>query len=351
MTKKKWLVIVISTAAVFLLIAGLLTYVVDPFFQFRSRDEQYMIHQTYCSPGLIKTYDYDTILIGSSMSQNFDMDLFRSELGCNPLKIGIGGMSEDDQVEYIRLANRIGKADTYYLCIDISGYAAHSSPKTIKYLMKDDPLSRIQYALSYESWFRFLPVDLAFTAVTKTGRPLPASYENRIKIDRLGYWGDQYEYGEDIVLEGRESGAFRVSDIDTEDLYNRMKAGIDDYFSKLDLTNANYIFYFPPYSSLFWADAQSLGYFDACLDAAEYFVERAGEYGAVVFDFQAEDFTKDLNIYRDTTHYVPEINDLMTRCFASGENIVTASDYALHREKIIQNTEEFKNDYSFLFAP
>ncbi len=257
MTKKKWLVIVISTAVVFLLIAGLLTYVIDPFFQFRSRDDQYMIHQTYCAPGLIKTYDYDTILIGSSMSQNFDMDLFRSELGCNPLKIGIGGMSEDDQVEYIQLANRIGKADTYYLCIDISGYAAHSSPKTIKYLMKDDPLSRIQYALSYESWFRFLPVDLAFTAVTKTGRPLPASYENRIKIDRLGYWGDQYEYGEDIVLEGRESGAFRVSDIDTEDLYNRMKAGIDDYFSKLDLTNANYIFYFPPYSSLFWADAQT----------------------------------------------------------------------------------------------
>ena len=251
MTKKKWLVIVISTAVVFLLIAGLLTYVIDPFFQFRSRDGQYMIHQTYCSPGLIRTYDYDTILIGSSMSQNFDMDLFRSELGCNPLKIGIGGMSEDDQVEYIQLANRIGKADTYYLRIDISGYAAHSSPKTIKYLMKDDPLSRIQYALSYESWFRFLPVDLAFTAVTKTGRPLPASYENRIKIDRLGYWGDQYEYGEDIVLEGRESGAFRVSDIDTEDLYNRMKAGIDDYFSKLDLTNANYVFYFPPYSSLF----------------------------------------------------------------------------------------------------
>ena len=274
MTKKKWLVIVISTAVVFLLIAGLLTYVVDPFFQFRSRDEQYMIHQTYCSPGLIKTYDYDTILIGSSMSQNFDMDLFRSELGCNPLKIGIGGMSEDDQVEYIQLANRIGKADTYYLCIDISGYAAHSSPKTIKYLMKDDPLSRIQYALSYESWFRFLPVDLAFTAVTKTGHPLPASYENRIKIDRLGYWGDQYEYGEDIVLEGRESGAFRVSDIDTEDLYNRMKAGIDDYFSKLDLTNANYIFYFPPYSSLFWADAQSLGYFDACLD------DKAGNHHA-----------------------------------------------------------------------
>ena len=276
--------------------------------------------------------NYDTILIGSSMSQNFDMDLFRSELGCNPLKIGIGGMSEDDQVEYIQLANRIGKADTYYLCIDISGYAAHSSPKTIKYLMKDDPLSRIQYALSYESWFRFLPVDLAFTAVTKTGHQLPASYENRIKIDRLGYWGDQYEYGEDIVLEGRETGAFRVSDIDTEDLYNRMKAGIDDYFSKLDLTNANYIFYFPPYSSL-------------------YFIERADEYGALVFDFQAEDFTKDLNIYRDTTHYIPEINDLMTKCFASGENIVTASDYALHKEKIIQNTEEFKNDYSFLFAP
>ena len=121
MTKKKWLVIVISTAVVFLLIAGILTYAVDPFFQFRSRDGQYMIHQTYCSPGLIKTYDYDTILIGSSMSQNFDMDLFRSELGCNPLKIGIGGMSEDDQVEYIQLANRIGKADTYYLCIYISG--------------------------------------------------------------------------------------------------------------------------------------------------------------------------------------------------------------------------------------
>lgn len=348
-TKRKWILLIICIVMAVLIVCNLLTYIVDPFFQYRFKDNQYFIHTRYCAPGLIKTYDYDTIIIGSSMTQNFDMDLFRTELDCSPLHIGVGGMSDEDLVEYVLLSNKIGKADSYYLCIDIAEFRKQSESRTVDYLMRDDLLSHIQYAISYESLFRFIPVDILFTNVAKQGYSLPSSFAYKMGIDRFGYWGHEYSYGEEVVINGRKTGAYRVSEVDTTGLYEKMVDGIDAFFSQLNLRDANYFFFFPPYSSLYWCDAQEEGYFDAYLDAKEYFVEKAAESGAIVYDFQGADLTTNLDNYKDATHYSPEINDWMTNCFSLKENVITPDNCSEYREKIIVNMESIRKEYPAIF--
>ena len=340
----RWISLVSISLFFFLGVFKLLTWIVDPFFQYRVRDNRYMINVSYCAPGLIKNYDYDTIMIGSSMTQNFDMSVFRSELDCSPLHIGIGGMSDEEMVEYIQLANRVGKAKTYYLGLDIATFRNESESKTIQYLMKDDLISDLQYTISYESLFRFLPIDVVFSTFIKLGKTLPESYQYRMQVDRIGYWGHEFKYGTDIVWNGRKTGDYAVSKVDTTDLYNRLIDGIDNFFSKLDLRNSKYIFFFTPYSSLFWCDAQDAGYFEDYLNAEEYFIKKATEKGAIVYDFQGDELTMDLDNYKDTTHYSPQINNWMTKCFDEGKNIVTPENYLQFRQKIIDNTERFRQE-------
>ena len=84
------------------------------------------------------------------------------------------------------------------------------------------------------------------------------------------------------------SGKYSVSEVNTENLYERMTSHIDDYLLNYNFEKGTHTFFFPPYSSLFWCDAQNSGYFDAYLRAKQYFVLRATEYGANVYDSEAE---------------------------------------------------------------
>jgi len=127
MSFKKWTVSAIAALlALVLLLMGLM-YALDPFFQFRVRDNSYMLNPRYVNPGLIKNHDYDSILIGSSMAQNFDMDIFRQELGGKPLKIAIGGLTALETAEYMELAHSVGKAERYYVCLDLHSYTQAAS--------------------------------------------------------------------------------------------------------------------------------------------------------------------------------------------------------------------------------
>ncbi len=346
MTAKKWLISSASFLMIAFVLCSLITYYVDPFFQYRVTDNRYFINERFCAPGLIKNYDYDTIIIGSSMTQNFDMDYFREKLDCQPLHIGIGGMQDEDLLKYVLLANDIGKAKDYYLCVDIHDFSRESESNVVDYLMKSDIISHAQYALSYESLFRFIPIDIACGILTETGYPLPKAFSSKSSIDSFGYWGDEYEFGEKIVLDSY-GGGVTVTDVDLNNLYERMINSIDDFFSQLDFDSTErYHFFFPPYSSLYWYNARKEGYMDIFFDAKEYFIEKAIEYGASVYDFQSADFTTDLNNYRDITHYKPEFNDWMTDCFSDGSNRVTDKTYYQYRIDAENLLDQFEAKYS-----
>ena len=53
--------------------------------------------------------------------------------------------------------------------------------------------------------------------------------------------------------------------------------------------------------------------------------------------------------YRDTNHYMPNINDWMVGCFVRGEDIVTAENRKAFEEKLIENTRIVKERYADLF--
>ena len=343
----KWLVSFGAIVLAIVIALSSIAYIIDPYFQFRTRDHSYMLSGWFVSGGLIKNYDYDTLIIGSSMTQNFDMEYFRQTMDAKPLHIGLGGINPVEIGELMEVAYKTDKATDYYIGIDLSMFTdTTQTSRNFQYLLNDDLLSRLRYLLSYEVWFCYIPVDLALMTLDKLGISLPKKFSYSRSIDHLENWSLDFSFGEDIVWSNYTNAQYSVSQIDTNNLYNKMVTCIDLFFSRLDLTKGKHHFFFPPYSSLFWCDAQNSGYFDAYLKAKEYFIQKAEISGATVYDFQSAEFTSNLNNYKDTTHYCPEINDWMIECFANQDYIVTQQDYITVKNTLINNTNTFRKTYS-----
>lgn len=347
-TPKQWIIsFLVIVFAVFLLLS-LIVYAVDPYYQFRYDPTPRFLSETKVNPGLVQHYDYDTLVIGSSMTQNFDMDTFRKELGVNPLGVGIGGLGLKETVDYILLSDSAGKADKYFVCIDQSYFFQEAAIRTPEYLMKNDLISKLKYCFSYEVWFRYLPFDIALKAADMIGFRLPSSIADKTNLDTYKQWESDFTFGEEEVIKNFKSNQYSVSDVDLTDLYSKAVGRIDYFFASLPEGN-DYALFFPPYSALFWANAQEKGYYDVYRQAKEYFLTKAEIFGATVYDFQSQEFIADLDNYKDTTHYSSGINDYMVSCFATGECRVTQENFHEMDENFDTIVKNFKAKYAYLF--
>lgn len=347
---KNWIISFFCGVLGVLMSLCVVAYIVDPFFQFRAKDNSYMLSGQFVSAGLVKNYDYDTFIIGSSMTQNFDMDLFREKLDANPLHIGLGRITSNEELELLELAYARENVDRYYICADMYMFTEEpTESKNPQYLLKNDFLSRCRYLLSYEVWARYIPIDIGFMILDHLGVSLPQKYQEAKSIDKLENFSLDYTFSEEIVLSNYAGGAYGVSKVDAENLYETMKEQIDRYVSCLDFEKGEYTFFFPPYSALYWCDTQADGTFEAYMQAKKYFVQKLTECGAMVYDFQSADVIVDLNNYKDITHYSPEINDWMVECFANQECIITVESCDEFQAELERRLEEFRLKYSYLF--
>ena len=345
----KWLVLFVVLSFAFILFFCTITYIVDPFFQYRVKDDSYMLRGRYVSAGLVKNYNYDTLIIGSSMIQNFDMDLWREELGGSPLHIGIGGMNTNELEELLNLADQTGKPTKYYICIDLSNFSADAASKIPSFLIENSVFSKLRYSVCFESWFRFMPVDIAFSVLKATGIQLPEKYTYSMSIDLLENWSNDYVFNKNVVITNYKSNLYNVSSINTENLLANMIQNMDKFFKNLSVDYSTCSFFFPPYSCLYWCNAQILGYYDEYIEAKKYFIQQAQAYGCDVYDFQAEDITMNLDNYKDMTHYAPDINDWMCHCFKEKNDLVSIDKYGIYRDKMDENINRFKEQYKDLF--
>ena len=342
MAPKKWIrsFFCLVLAAMALLCAA--AWAVDPYMQFRVRDNACLLSARFVDAGLIANYDYDTLIVGSSMTQNFDMDLFRTELGCKPLHVSLGGLNALEMSQLVQAAYRAGRAETLYLCVDLSYFTDDPAESQLPaHLFRSDPLSRLRYLLGYEVWFRYIPADAALAAADCLGLSLPPKYARSRSIDLLENWSMDEPVGEDVFLRNAWLASTPAQPPDGGALLSEMTARADAFLDGFDFSRCRHVFFFPPYSSLFWYNAYLTQDYGPYMKAKEYFVLRARALGAEVYDFQGAAFTSDMGQYRDILHYGPEVNDWMTRCFAAGEYEAAPERFRDTQAAVAKNMRRF----------
>lgn len=333
------------SAALLLLLAGICA-AVDPFLRYRVRNGKYFLSTRFITPGLIRNYDYDAAIIGSSFTQNFNMDSFRQKLSVKPLKVTLGGMTPTEIIEMHTLVKQAGKAKTVYLCLpdflsDDSGISNFPP-----YLVTDSRTEEYRYLLGYEAWMRYIPTDAGLALLDLMGIELPEKFRQVRSIDYLDYWADDNPLVPGALKTYYTRPALPPYDADeAAQLTAAVCARIDAFLAAMDLDDSiQYALFFTPYSALHYCN-MSENELEAYLCGKAYLVNALAMCDTVtVYDFQCMDAVADLDNYCDQNHFGKHVNEMLVDHFSDGGYRVSADSIGASNQRLLALVAQFRRD-------
>lgn len=325
-----------AAAAVMLLVAY-----VDPFFQYHKPLEYfpYVIdHQVNQNPGMAKHMDYDSVLLGSSMTVNFNTNWFEELMGLKTLKLSYSGAFPKDQANIMDIIFRDGReVKAVFLGIDVITYSGGTEETKYpipEYLYDNTPWNDIPYLLNRDVLLQYIL------------RPIADPEKTDLATMYASWWTEEY-YNKQWVMHNYEPAKPASEEADSEIYIANLKANMDVNICPYIESNSDtefYIFY-PPYSILYWNDVLQEKQMEAVLREYEYITQRLLSYDNVrAFFFPNQEWIVcDLDNYADYSHYHPNINRYMAECFANGKCEITEENLAGELEKM----REIVNSYDF----
>lgn len=338
--EKKWLVVFCTLVFSGLLAAAALVVTVDPFFQYRKplKGFPYVLeNQLTLNPGIAKNMDYDSVILGSSMTVAFNTQWFEELLGLDTVKLSYNAAHAKDQGNILEVIEREhGNVEKMFLCIDLLPYA--NSVDSVAY-----PIPEIYYDQNYLNdvgyWWN---MDVLLNYVIHPGFVKKEADDFNTIYDKFYY---DYLYDEQHVLEGfkpsaKADGAV-AEDAYLENVRMNMETHILPYIESHP--NTEFTVFFAPYSILFWYNTLQENNTDARLAEYGEMMELLFAYDNVRVFFFANnpEIICDLNNYTDYTHSSREVHYYMTSCFATGEGEVTKETYQDEIGKLRNLVKEF----------
>ncbi len=322
------------TAVVLLLAVGSLVVLVDPFFHYHRplQGFPYVVdNQLSQNPGMARQMSYDSCVIGSSMTVNFNSNDFAELLGLKTLKLSCSGALPHDDYRMLQIvydetspAREENEVKAVFMAMDTMTFTAEPAETKYpwqEYLCDQNPFNDIRYLFNKDVLLQYILRPM----IEREGTDLANVYAS--------WWTPEY-YNRELVLEGYTPAEISEEEMDREQLISGTDRNLEENILPFIADHPETTFYcfFPPYSILYWNDVCRENHLEATLEQIRYMTETLLAYDNVrVFYFQdMEDVVTDLDNYADYTHYKPEINRYMTECFASGEHEVREGEIGNH---------------------
>lgn len=314
---KRWLCAVICVVCIFFVFVAALVIYVDPFFQYHAplADFPYLVdNQLSQNPGMAKNMEYDSVILGSSMTVNFNTNWFSELLDTHALKLNYSGAFPRDQSNIMEIVfasdNQVKKV---FLGIDAAAYTGDVEETKYPvpyYLYDDDPLNDVEYLFNKDVLLNYIL------------RPMADPDKTDLATVYQSWWTDEY-YNIQWVMHNYEPPEAVETETPADAFLERTGRNLDVNICPYIEENPDTVFYifFPPGSILFWNDVMRENHLEATLAQHQYIVDRLLAYDNVrIFFFPNQEWiVTDLNNYADEIHYHSDINYYMTECFANGK--------------------------------
>ena len=278
--------------------------------------------QSYSNAGIAKSYDYDSIIIGSSMTENFVPSQLDSLFGGSFVKLCINGGSPFNHRQMMEIAFRTHDVKRVLYCVDADALTYFfTQPKTEMpdYLYDTSLADDVHYWFNSSVLLHYVPQCLAAWGT-----------QDPTLRDTMYSWGDLYPYGAEYALRGATFDGKTVEQKPApEPFVMSQQTMLNVEHNIVPFVEAHpdteFLFFFPPYSLVRWYGfyrGRTLAYH---LSQAEAVAARLSGYPNVrLYDFRARtDWILDLSHYIDDYHYGPEINAAMAEDIAAGRCRVT----------------------------
>lgn len=333
---------------------------VDPFFHYHKPLTNLLYYRLpaqdllFLNDGILRHFDYEGLLIGTSMVENTDVTPLEEAYDARFVKAIYPGATFGDLDEAIRTALDaqphvrvvVRSPDTSHL-LDEPDRTVYPTDEMPAYLYDTNPLNDAPYVLSWQVLRqRCVPMLLGRLRGASPGIDSFDQYGNWMASEESGHTGAAY------VLEGKDS---YVPADEFSQLEPVRRAEIDESIEDdvLATIRANpqveFVFYIPPYGITWWMDKCENGTIEMRRAAEEELLSRLVACENVrVFGFQnLFDVTTNLDLYRDRQHFTSPVNELMLQKMEAGEGLLTKDSYRAYLDEVYEFYESY--DYAALF--
>lgn len=343
MKARQWNILVIGGAVSALLFLAFSTIVIDPFLHYHGplsfleyplRDERYQ------NDGMARHYQYDSIITGTSMSQNFKCSEFDALWNARSLKMAYSGATFHELNESLRRAFSY-QPDIRYVVCSLDGSRINTPAQQDEYtgypeyLYDENFFNDVSYLLNKE----VVPKTLAVINYTRAGEVTPDR-------DMYGNWSRYRMFGPGEVL--RDFTPLPVSDVErpiTEEDVRTITENVTENYLKtaLEHPDTEFYFFFPPYSICYWDSLVRSKQLSMQMEAQKLTAHLllAAE-NVHVYDFSDRiDIIENLDNYTDTLHYSENINSEILQCMRAGRQELTSENVDSYFDGIRALYEEF----------
>lgn len=328
----------IATAAV--------VFCVDPFYHYHGAWFGLPVildNAVYQTAGAARNLEYDSLIIGTSMTENFHASWF-DELGWDTVKLSYSGARTDDLNAILEQIYNRGESP-HNIVMDINTYQLTVPSWTAyverpEYLYDGNIMTDISYLFNY---------DVINETVERVVDGLCGRESN---LDEAYVWENEEYFGRQAALSSAAEvkDALLIAKQEPVNLNEMLQCCDENLANILPFIEAHpetqfYIFY-PPYSMLSWEQEVLKGELSEILEVFKYSMQRFMEYENVqLYYFQNEtDIITNLDNYRDTAHHRPEYNRYIYECIRDGRNLVTEENLQLYIDSMYEYAKNFDYD-------
>ena len=349
---KNWLIGMMAVMLTLLVAQAAVICVVDPYFHYHKplKGLYYTLdNERSQNDGIIRHFNYDAMIIGTSMAENFKTSELDELFGVNSIKVPFAGGTYKEQNDNIAKAIKynpdlklvVRPLDYAYL-MDDKDRIRNDLGSYPDYLYDNNPFNDVKY---------FFNKDILFSICFPMLEDAKAGKEGGItSFDDYANWMNDADtkFGAKVVLGDRTE---YKEPQEIQPFVDEVKQMVADNINQnvVELAKANpeveFYYYLTPYSIAWWGSQKELGTVDRFISAEEYAISLMLECDNIhLYSFNTEfDMTCNLDNYSDECHHGDWINSQILGWLYSGTDELTKDNY----KEYIQMERDVYNSYDY----
>lgn len=337
--KKRWTAALLLTFVVLLGLCGGTVRLVDPFFHYHNPDPEGEVwfDQRAQGAGLLRSQEYETVLMGSSLAANYRPFWFDVFYETSTVKITFpnGGFGEFTRaLDYACTQQDVERVifglDPNLLARD----PAEEPDQLPEYLYDTNPWNDGQYLLNKDVLMRS-----GYTLLKKMSGETQS-------IQDAFVWDGNVFFSKELALAGYERPEATGETLAADAFLENSRANLERVTGWLEqYPDTEFIFFFSPYSILFWDKMNQLGQTEAMLTLLQETVETLLQYDNAELQFFMADTQVITNLqnYADHIHVAGRVTYRMAQAMPTGQYRLTKETYV----EVLDGLRDFVVHYDY----
>ncbi|MBQ3796066.1 MAG: SGNH/GDSL hydrolase family protein [Butyrivibrio sp.] len=335
--------LILCIITVLILIAAVV-FALDPFYHYHKPwfGLKAVLHdKEYQCVGTLRNFDYDTLLVGSSVMENNNNAWYDEAFGGTSIKAIRSYGATADLCYLMDVAYENHDIKRVFYNIDPSSLSAsaettYESTGCPMYLYDKNPFNDVQYLFNKDVLLTKIPYQLANSFI--------GNYDEGLSYN----WAKWKSFNKEMAL-GLYTRKKDTAPMMEETAYQKeLDANIALLTTEVkEHPETEFIFFYPIYSMLWWDGIIQTGERDAYIYNEIQMTNALLQYDNVrIFCFQSEEeVATNLDNYMDTIHFSQDINRLMLDQIIAGEYEMTVDNYVEVLEGVRDFSEKVSKEY------